>query len=73
MQQSWIKNSLFFNRENEVLKHQLKKYVGAVQMLRSNLNDKNSVSLQGEEYSYLAPFTILSLGINILISIILIY
>ncbi|KAK3705190.1 hypothetical protein QZH41_013986, partial [Actinostola sp. cb2023] len=33
-------------RENEVLKHQLKKYVGAVQMLRNSMNDTSSDNAQ---------------------------
>lgn len=39
---------LCFARENEVLKHQLKKYVGAVQMLRSSMNDPSSANTQGK-------------------------
>ena len=36
-------------RENELLKHQLKKYVGAVQALRSDLQgNKSAVTAEGK-------------------------
>ena len=36
-------------RENELLKHQLKKYVGAVQALRSGLQGRSSEATEGEK------------------------
>ena len=36
-------------RENELLKHQLKKYVGAVQALRSDLQGRSSEAAEGEK------------------------
>ena len=38
-------------RENELLKHQLKKYVGAVQALRSDLHGKSSETVEGNQVS----------------------
>ena len=35
-------------RENELLKHQLKKYVGAVQALRSDSHGTSSEAMEGE-------------------------
>lgn len=42
---------LLICRENELLKHQLKKYVGAVQALRSDLHGKSSETTEGKEVS----------------------
>jgi len=39
---------LMICRENELLKHQLKKYVGAVQALRSDLHGKSSETAEGK-------------------------
>ena len=40
-------------RENELLKHQLKKYVGAVQMLRRDLKGQQSAETTEGEQSIL--------------------
>jgi len=40
---------LLICRENELLKHQLKKYVGAVQALRSDLHSKSSETAEGKQ------------------------
>lgn len=42
---------LLICRENELLKHQLKKYVGAVQALRSDLHGKSSETTEGKQVS----------------------
>ena len=42
-------------RENELLKHQLKKYVGAVQALRSDLQGRSSEAAEGETSLTLSP------------------
>ena len=42
---------LLIFRENELLKHQLKKYVGAVQALRSDLQGKSSETVEGKQVS----------------------
>ena len=42
---------LLICRENELLKHQLKKYVGAVQALRSDLHGKSSETTEGKQIS----------------------
>jgi len=42
---------LLICRENELLKHQLKKYVGAVQALRSDLQGKSSETVEGKQVS----------------------
>ena len=42
---------LMICRENELLKHQLKKYVGAVQALRSDLHGKSPETAEGKQVS----------------------
>ena len=46
-------------RENELLKHQLKKYVGAVQALRTNMQSRSPDTAEGKtiNFKYLKPFT----------------
>ena len=40
---------LIIYRENELLKHQLKKYVGAVQALRSNMQSRSPETTEGKK------------------------
>lgn len=47
---------LLICRENELLKHQLKKYVGAVQALRSDLHGKSSETMEGNQPMSLETF-----------------
>ena len=39
-------------RENELLKHQLKKYVGAVQALRTNMQSRSPDTAEGKTISF---------------------